>query len=45
MGFIEPLQIVIKSKYSAIANSHNLQFNAARTKSPQSAVSSTVVTW
>jgi hypothetical protein len=33
------------SNYSAFANSHNLQFTTARTKSSQSAVSSPVVVW
>jgi hypothetical protein len=33
------------SSYSAIANSHTLQFSTARTKSFQSAVSSPVVVW
>jgi hypothetical protein len=43
--FIEHLQIVTTSSYSAIANSHTLQFTPARTKSSQSAVSSPVVAW
>jgi hypothetical protein len=38
IGFIESLQIVTTSKYSAVANSHTLQFITARTKSAQSAV-------
>jgi hypothetical protein len=43
IGFIEHLQIINTSNYSAVANSHNLQFTTARTKSSQSAVSSPVV--
>jgi hypothetical protein len=31
--------------YSAVANSHSLQFTAARKKSSQSVVSSSVVAW
>jgi hypothetical protein len=38
IGFIEHLQIVTTSNYSAIANSHTLQFITARSKSSQSAV-------
>jgi hypothetical protein len=45
MGFIGHLQIVTTSNCSAIANSHALQFTAARTKSSQSAVISPVVVW
>jgi hypothetical protein len=45
IGFIEHLQIVTTSNYSAIDNLHNLQFTTACTKSPQSAVSSPVVVW
>jgi hypothetical protein len=45
IGFIQRLQIVTKSNYSAIANSHNLQFTTARTKSYQSAVSSPIFAW
>jgi hypothetical protein len=45
MGFIEHLQIVTTSNYSAIANSHTLQFIITFTKSSQSAMSSLVVTW
>jgi hypothetical protein len=41
--FIEHLEIVITSNYSAIGNLHTLQFTTARTKSSQSAVSSPVV--
>jgi hypothetical protein len=44
-GFIEHLEIVTKSNYSTIANSHTLQFTTARTMSSQSAVSSLVVAW
>jgi hypothetical protein len=42
IGFIEYLQIVTTSNYSAIANSHTLQFATARTTS-QSTMSSPVV--
>jgi hypothetical protein len=42
IGFIELLQIVTTSKYSAVINSHTLQFTIAHTKSSQSAVSSPV---
>jgi hypothetical protein len=35
MGFIDHLQIVTTSNYSAISNSHTLQFTTARTKSSQ----------
>jgi hypothetical protein len=38
IGFIEHLQIVITSNYSATDNSHTLQFTTARTESSQSAV-------
>jgi hypothetical protein len=44
-GFIEHLQIVTTNNYSAIANSHTLQFTTARINSSQSAVSSLVVVW
>jgi hypothetical protein len=44
-GFTESLQIVTTCTYSAIANSHTLQFTTARTKSSQSAVSSPVAAW
>jgi hypothetical protein len=40
IGFTEHLQIVTAINYSAIANSHTLQFTTARTKTSQSAVSS-----
>jgi hypothetical protein len=43
IGFIDHLQIATTSNYSAIADSHTLQFTTARTKSSQSAVSSSVV--
>jgi hypothetical protein len=45
IGFIVHVQVVAKSNYSAIFNSHTLQFTRARTKSSQSAVSSMVVAW
>jgi hypothetical protein len=45
IGFTEHLQIVTTSHYSAIANSHTLQFTTARIKSSQSVVSSQVVAW
>jgi hypothetical protein len=43
IGFTEHLQIITTSNYSAIANSHTLQFTIARIKSSSSAVSSPVV--
>jgi hypothetical protein len=43
--FIEHVQIVATSNYSAIANSHIQQLTTARTKSSESAVSSPVVVW
>jgi hypothetical protein len=43
--FIDNLQIVTTSNYSAIVNSRTLQFPSARTKSSQFAVSSLVVVW
>jgi hypothetical protein len=43
--FIENLQILTLSNYSAIAKSHALQVTKARTMSSQSAVSSPVVAW
>jgi hypothetical protein len=43
--FIEYLQIVTTSYYSAISNSHILPFTTAHNKSSQSAVSSPVVAW
>jgi hypothetical protein len=45
IGYVKHLQIVTTSNFSAIANSHALQFTTARTKSPQTAVSSPVVAW
>jgi hypothetical protein len=45
IAITEHLQIVITCNYSAIANSHTLQFITARSKSFQSAVSSPVVAW
>jgi hypothetical protein len=44
-GFIELLETVTASNYSAIANSHNPQFITARTNSYQSAVPSPVIAW
>jgi hypothetical protein len=35
IGFIEHLQIVTTSNYSAITNSHTLQFTTEHTKSSQ----------
>jgi hypothetical protein len=43
--FIEHLRIVTTGNYSAIANSHTVQFTTARSKSSQSAVPSPVVAW
>jgi hypothetical protein len=43
--FAENLQIVTTSSYSAVANSHTLQFTTARTKYSQSSVFSAVVAW
>jgi hypothetical protein len=43
IGFVEHLQIITTSNYSAVANSHTLQFTTACTKSSQSDVSSPVV--
>jgi hypothetical protein len=43
--FIDNLQIVTTSNYSAITNSHCQQFTTARTESSHSAVSSPVVAW
>jgi hypothetical protein len=45
VGFIEHLEIVTTSNYSAIANSHTLQFTTARTKPSQSVLSLPVVAW
>jgi hypothetical protein len=45
IGFIEHLQIVTTSNYSATANSHILQFTRARINSSQFTVSSPVVAW
>jgi hypothetical protein len=45
IGFIEHLQNVTTINYSAIANSHTLQFTRARTKSSQSVVSTSVIAW
>jgi hypothetical protein len=44
-GFTEHLQIVTTSNYSAVANSHTLQFTTARTNSSQSAMFSPVAVW
>jgi hypothetical protein len=43
IGFIVHVQFVTTSNYSAIANSHTLQFTTAHNKSSQSAVSSLVL--
>jgi hypothetical protein len=43
IGFIQHIQFIITT--SDIANSHTLQFNNARAKSSQSAVSSPAVAW
>jgi hypothetical protein len=43
--FIEHLQNLSTSNYSAVANSHSLQFTTARSKTFQPAVSSPVVVW
>jgi hypothetical protein len=45
IGFIDHLQIITTSNYSAIANSHTLQFTTAHIKAFQFAVSSPVVVW
>jgi hypothetical protein len=45
IGFIDNLRIITTSNYSAITNSHTLQFTTARTKSSQSAVSSRAIAW
>jgi hypothetical protein len=45
IGFIEHLQTVTTSNYSAMADSHTLQFITARTTSSQSAVFSPGVVW
>jgi hypothetical protein len=45
IGFIEHLQIVTISNYSAIANSQTSQFTIAHTKNFQIAVSSSAVAW
>jgi hypothetical protein len=45
IGFIEHLQIVTTSNYSAVANSHTLQFTTVCTNSSHSAVSSPVIAW
>jgi hypothetical protein len=44
-GFVEHLEIVATSNYSAIANSHTMQFITVRIKPSQSAVTSPVVAW
>jgi hypothetical protein len=44
-GFTGNLQIVTSGNYSAIINSHTLQFITEHNKSSQSAVSSPVVAW
>jgi hypothetical protein len=43
-GFIEHLQIVATSKYTAVANSHTLHFTIPRAESSQSDMSSPVNT-
>jgi hypothetical protein len=43
--FIYHLLMVTTGNYSAIANSHTVQFTTERTKSSQSAMSSSVVLW
>jgi hypothetical protein len=43
IGFVEILQNVSTSNYSAIANSHTQRITTARNKSSRSAVSSPVV--
>jgi hypothetical protein len=45
IGFIGLLKHVTGSTYSAIANSHILQFTTASTNSSQSSISSPVVAW
>jgi hypothetical protein len=45
IGFIEHLQIINTSNFSAIANSHIQQFTTTRTKFSQSTVFSVVVVW
>jgi hypothetical protein len=45
IGFIEHLQIVTTSNYSAVTNSHTLQFTTVHTESSQPAISSPVVAW
>jgi hypothetical protein len=43
--FTDHLQIVTTSNYSAIANSHTLQFTTASTKPSQSAAFLPVIAW
>jgi hypothetical protein len=45
IGFIEHLQVITTSNYSAIANSHTQQFTTACSESSQSAVSLPVFAW
>jgi hypothetical protein len=45
IGLIGLLKLVTTINYRAITDSHTLQFTTARTKSPQSAVSSPAVAW
>jgi hypothetical protein len=45
VGFIDDLQNVTTNNYSAIANSHTLQFTTAHIKTFQSPMSSLVVAW
>jgi hypothetical protein len=45
IGFTGLLKLVIIINYSAIADSHTLQFTVVRTQSSQSALSSPVIAW
>jgi hypothetical protein len=45
IGFIDHLHVVTTKNYNTIANFHTLQITTAHTKSFQSAVSSTLVSW
>jgi hypothetical protein len=44
-GFTDHLEIITTSNYSAIANSHTLQFTTACTKPSECAASSPVIAW